>query len=150
VALGYAAGQLVAGRLSDRSSRELVGSVAAALLASSLLCLSVVSSPEWAAFALAIALGAAGGGLVGTGSAAVGDLFAGKRLGRMSAFVQIAGASGAALGAWFGGFGFDLTGGYEITFRMAAACVLLWVPSIWLAAPRRSRSLVTAEAVEAG
>jgi MFS family permease len=143
--LGYIAGQLGAGVLSDRTSREFVGSGAAALyvVAVSVLWLSV--DHHWVVALVAVALGTSVGGIVGSGSAAVGDLFSGATLGRVSGVVQVGGTLGAAFGTWLGGFGFDMTASYLLTFAVAGACAVTWIAAIWSAAPRQIRSLVSAD-----
>jgi len=48
---------------------------------------------------------------------------------------------GGAFIAWFGGYLYDLTGTYTVTFVLAMAAALAWATSIWVVAPRRIRRI---------
>lgn len=138
-ALGYVAGQLGAGALSDRYTREAVGVGAAVLYAICLGGLWLSTGSAWMPIVVVLGLGAGVGGIVGSGSAAIGDLFAGRNLGRVSGILQVAGTLGASVGTSLGALSFDLTGTYAISFLVATGCVLIWTAAIWIAAPRRTR-----------
>lgn len=139
--LGYIAGQLGAGILSDRHGREIVGGGSAVAFALGLIGVWLLPA-TWFVGAAAALLGLSIGGVIGCRSAALGDLFAGSRLGRVSGMIQVASAIGAAFGTWIGGFGFDLTGGYTLTFGIALGCSVAWTAALWLAAPRRAQQPV--------
>jgi MFS family permease len=144
VALGYVVGQLAAGVLSDRSSREAVGTVSAILYVVGLVALWLSAGNYWAAMASAVVVGASVGGFIGAGSAAVGDLFTGSSIGKVSGIIMVADMLGGAAGSSLGAVGFDITGTYGLSFGIAAACVVLWITAIWAAAPRKARQLATA------
>ncbi|HSY16333.1 MAG TPA: MFS transporter [Jatrophihabitantaceae bacterium] len=137
-ALGYIAGQLGAGALSDRVGRESVGIVSAPAFAAGLCGLWLLPSTWLVAVSIAV-LGVSVGSVIGCRSAAQGDLFAGAGLGRVSGLIQVASALGAALGTWLGGFSFDLTGSYGLTFAAAGIGAGVWAVALWCAAPRRAR-----------
>jgi MFS family permease len=139
LALGYVVGQLTAGTVSDRSSREAVGAVSAVLYVVGLGALWLSARNGWASAAAAAFVGASVGGFIGAGSAAVGDLFAGSSLGKVSGIIMVADMLGAAAGASLGAVGFDITGSYGLSFAIAAACLVLWIAAIWGAAPRKTR-----------
>jgi MFS family permease len=141
--LGYVAGQLGAGALSDRIGREPVGLGAAALFLISLwLCWN------WTQILVvalsAVTLGLCIGAIIGCRSATTGDLFSDAGLGKISGQVHVASAIGAAFGTWVGGVGVDQTGSYRLTFLVAVLCALLWCQALWLAAPRRVANRDTA------
>ena len=139
-ALGYVIGHLVSGAMSDRSSREVTGTVSAMLYVVSLGALWSAAGDLWLDIISVMALGAGVGGFVGAGGAAVGDLFGGAGLGRVSGLIMAADTLGAAGGSSLGAIGFDVTGTYATGFLIAAGCLVVWVGAIWAAAPRRTRA----------
>lgn len=143
LALGYVVGQLTAGAVSDRSSREAVGAVSAVLYVAALGVLWLSAGNGWAAMAAAALVGASVGGFIGVGSAAVGDLFTGSNLGKVSGIIMVADMLGGAAGSSLGAVGFDITGAYDLSFGIAAACLVLWIAAIWWAAPRTARRPIT-------
>jgi MFS family permease len=136
--LGYVAGQLTTGVISDRIGREPAAVVAAALFAGGLVTLWTLPS-TWLIGTAATVLGFSIGAVIGCRSAAVGDLFAGPVLGRVTGVIQVASATGAALATWIGGYTYDRTGSYHVTFGVATGCALVWAVALWLAAPRRAQ-----------
>lgn len=88
--------------------------------------------------------------LSGIGFAALGpitpgitsDLFRGPSFGVIFGTVTASAGLGSALGAWFGGLVYDLTGAYQAAFVCAGAAMLLAIGCCWLAAPRHVRKLV--------
>lgn len=79
--------------------------------------------------------------MIGARSAGTGDMFAGPFLGRVSGLVQVGSTLGAAAATWLGGFAFDRTGGYGLTFGIAAVAALVWCLAFVAAAPRRGARL---------
>ncbi|HVE46061.1 MAG TPA: MFS transporter [Acidimicrobiales bacterium] len=136
--VGYFAGQLGTGVLSDRVGREPLALTAALLYALGLALLWQLP-PTWAVGGVAVTLGVAIGGAIGCRSAAMGDLFAGAGLGRVVGLIQIAATVGAASATWLGGLVFDRTGGYGLTFSVATGCAGVMAVALWLAAPRTVR-----------
>src|SRR5262249_53993245 len=125
------------------------GAGAAVLYAVCLGCLWLSTDDSaWMLIAVVLGLGAGVGGIVGSGSAAIGDLFAGRNLGRISGIVQVAGTLGASFGTSLGAISFDLTGTYAVSFLVAAGCVLVWTAAIWIAAPRRASGNIAGAADE--
>lgn len=139
LALGYVVGQLTAGVVSDRSSREAVGAVSAMLYVAGLGALWLSAGNGWASMVAAALVGGSIGGFVGAGSAAVGDLFTGSSLGKVSGIIMVGDMLGGAAGSSLGAVGFDITGTYGLSFGIAAACLVLWIAAIWGAAPRKAR-----------
>lgn len=132
-------GQLYWGRLSDRIGRELTYTFAAVFNIVAVLALVYLGSflALWVAVAFAICIGLGYGANAPIYPATSRDLFASPFFPSIFGTLAISGSLGAALGAWLGGFLFDLTGGYTV---MLAVCVVLALVSpvlLWMAAPRR-------------
>jgi MFS family permease len=69
---------------------------------------------------------------------ATGDLFPGNALGRILSLQSTGFGIGGALGAYAGGYFYDITGSYIIPFTLLLVIILSGIGGIWLAAPRRS------------
>jgi MFS family permease len=67
------------------------------------------------------------------------DLFQGRRFGLIYGLVEGSVGMGCALGAWFGGFIFDITQSYQWAFILAASISMVSCVFVWLAAPRKVR-----------
>ncbi|MGI5837921.1 MAG: MFS transporter, partial [Chloroflexota bacterium] len=72
----------------------------------------------------------------------IGDLFQGKRAGSILGGAYVAGGFGAAIGAFFGGYVFDLLLDYRLAFAVTIPGMLLACVLYWLAAPRKVRMVV--------
>jgi predicted MFS family arabinose efflux permease len=57
-------------------------------------------------------------------SAISADIFHGKHFGAIFGFFTFSIGLGGAIGAWLGGFLFDLTGSYTVPFWSSLACLL--------------------------
>ncbi|SDC22670.1 MFS transporter [Actinokineospora iranica] len=136
--LSYAAGQLAGGAISDRWSRELVAAGGAAVFVVGLVVLWVLPALPLLVGTIVL-LGFAVGAIVGCRVAAVGDLFAGPGLSRVTGLVQVASAIGSAFATWLGGLSYSLNGDYALSFVVAGCCAGVWVVTLTLAAPRRAR-----------
>ena len=131
-------GQLCWGRLSDRIGRELTYTFAAFFNIAAVAALVYLGSflALWVAVTFAICIGLGYGANAPIYPATSRDLFASPFFPSIFGTLAISGSLGAALGAWLGGFLFDLTGGYV---AMLAVCVILALVSpvlLWMAAPR--------------
>jgi sugar phosphate permease len=67
------------------------------------------------------------------------DLFAGRSFGSIYGFINLFSGFGNALGAWLGGYVYDVTGSYAIAFGVAVAGKLASAVALWLVAPRKVR-----------
>ena len=77
------------------------------------------------------------------------DLFAGKNFGAIYGLVTAFNGVGNALGAWLGGFVFDVTGSYAYAFGAAVVAKAVSAGALWIVAPskvRRVRKSVSAHA----
>jgi len=70
------------------------------------------------------------------------DLFAGRRFGSIYGFVSLFSGFGNALGAWLGGFVYDLTSSYAIAFGVAVIGKLASAAALWVVAPRKVRRVL--------
>ncbi|HBD10660.1 MAG TPA: hypothetical protein DCZ13_00855, partial [Porticoccaceae bacterium] len=66
------------------------------------------------------------------------DLFASPFFPTIFGTLAISGSMGAALGAWLGGFLFDLTGGYAAMLWVSVVLALVSPVLLWWAAPRHA------------
>jgi MFS family permease len=91
----------------------------------------------WMLYAFVVFYGIGSGAMGPVPTAAVGDLFPGKDLGRIFGVLTIAFGTGGALGPYIGGYIFDRTGSYTLPFLMAVVGICVGGAAIWIAAPRR-------------
>jgi len=67
------------------------------------------------------------------------DLFAGRHFGTIYGFIALFTGFGSALGAWLGGYVYDLTGSYAIAFGVAVLGKAASAGALWIVAPRKVR-----------
>ena len=67
------------------------------------------------------------------------DLFAGRHFGSIYGFITVFSGFGNAIGAWLGGFVYDLTGSYATAFGVAVAAKAASAVALWIVAPRKVR-----------
>jgi MFS family permease len=67
------------------------------------------------------------------------DLFAGRNFGTIFGFITIFNGVGNALGAWLGGYVYDLTGSYAMAFGVAVIGSAAGAGILWIVAPRKVR-----------
>jgi len=136
-------GKFAGGWLADRIGRErtITTSVALFVICIALLNLAglVISASIVFIFAIFYALGS--GITLPALAASAADLFQGKHFGAIFGAITLGGLSGGAVGAWLGGFLFDLTKDYRANFLVAAAAMLISAFLIWLARPGGVRVL---------
>jgi MFS family permease len=136
-------GQIYLGHLSDRIGREWVWSIACAGFAICLATLIVL--PDIHALALiylmVFAQGALGYGLTSVLGPIVVEIFQGKHYGSIFGTIQVAALSGGAVGPWVTGVLHDVTGNYRLAFAIGIAMSALSAVAIWVAAPRKVRSV---------
>ena len=69
------------------------------------------------------------------------DLFAGRHFGAIYGFIALFTGFGSALGAWLGGYVYDLTGSYAIAFGVAVVGKAASAGALWIVAPRKVRRI---------
>ncbi len=144
VGLLMSAGGVFFGFLSDRIGREwgFTWGSSAAFLGLLLFLFVRDTSAPWMLYAFAILYGLGHGGLGPIYSSTMGDLFAGPSLGRIMATLSMEYGLGGALGAYMGGYFYDMMGSYFVPFVLSLACVILGILGIWMAAPRHGKDLL--------
>jgi MFS family permease len=128
------------GFISDRMGREranTLGGLAAFSGVLAFLLLDYVPSP-WLLYGYVGLYGLGFGSFGPMTATATGDLFPGNALGRILSLQSVGFGIGGALGAYAGGYFYDITGSYMIPFITLLVIILLGIGGIWLAAPRRS------------
>lgn len=127
------------GFISDRVGREVsntLGGVAAFLGVFCFLFLEYTPS-LWLLYGYVVLYGLGFGSFGPMTATTTGDLFPGNALGRILSIQSIGFGIGGALGAYSGGYFYDITGSYALPFVMLLFSIFLGVAGIWLAAPRR-------------
>ena len=69
------------------------------------------------------------------------DFFEGRGYGGIFGTLMFLMGIGTALGAWFAGFLHDQMGSYVLVFIIMIACALFTCLIIWMAAPRKIRTV---------
>src|SRR5262249_32944315 len=80
------------------------------------------ASPTWFVYRAAVlySIGHSAGNP--TYGAVIADIFSGRKVGLIFGFLEISFGLGSALGAWIGGYLFDLTGTYSWPFSLCLLC----------------------------
>jgi MFS family permease len=127
-------GRLIFGTLSDRIGREKA--VTWSFLCSILGILILLSLPsfksEFWLYLYSILFGVGFGARGPIITAMMADMFQGKHFGSIYGFINIGNGIGGALGPWLGGYLYDITGSYGLTFILCVpililACILIWI-----------------------
>lgn len=132
------AGRIVFGVAADRIGRvEAAGISYGCTAAGTLALLSIEVWPHVAAlyaYAVLFGLGFGARGPIITAIAA--QRFPGRRFGAIYGYMSIGNGIGGALGPWFAGALFDVSGTYRAAFLIAVACCAGGAACFWLASPR--------------
>jgi MFS family permease len=138
-------GTLVGGMLGDRIGREKTVTLGIVMFIACIVLLNIggliVSNPLIYGFAIFFGIGY--GMAFPALMASAADLFQGKHFGSILGVIMLSGYFGGAIGAWLGGFFFDLTHAYRVNFLVAGALMLTSAALIWKAGPGRVRSVKT-------
>lgn len=144
-AIGFlsSAGRLIFGPLSDRIGREkaVTWSFACSITGIViLLLLPSLKSVFWL-YLYALLFGAGFGARGPIGAAMMVDMYQGRHFGDIYGFIHVGNGIGGALGPWLGGYLYDVTGSYKISFLtcipvLVLACILFWMAG-W---PRRRKT----------
>jgi len=130
-------GRFAGGAISDRIGREktLTLSVVAFLICLLLLNTAGAVTSQALLYVFAIFYGLGSGMTLPALMAAAADLYQGKHFGSILGVITLGGFSGGALGAWLGGYLFDLTQAYSVNFLVAAGMMLASAALVWKARP---------------
>ncbi|MFT4190089.1 MAG: MFS transporter [Comamonas sp.] len=135
MALGFTAGQVISGPISDKYTREFSSTVAT-ILSTLSICILIGEFPSLTTPACFF-LGFGIGGIISSRVAAGGDVSEGNQLGSNLGVIQFFSAMGASFGVWVGGFVFGIKNNYSSVFIITAIFSVAWLIPLWLAAPRR-------------
>jgi MFS family permease len=133
-------GRIVFGFAADRIGRALSATISYGCTAvGTLSLLTIEHAPTTIAlyvYALLFGLGFGARGPIITAIAA--QLFPGRRFGAIYGFLSVGNGLGGAVGPWFAGALFDLTGSYRTPFLIATLFCVAGSVCFWLAQPRAS------------
>jgi MFS family permease len=129
------------GWLSDRIGREITFTLGAVVLASgiSILLLVEAGGPPFLPYLFVLLAGCGWGVTSPIFMSVSADLFQGRSFGLIYGVNEAIVGLGSALGAWLGGYTFDVTGSYHTALLISIAAALASCPLVWLAAPRKVR-----------
>jgi MFS family permease len=89
------------------------------------------NSRPWLLYTYAIFYGLGQGSRALVLSAISADLFLGKNFGAIYGYFTLSIGVGGAIGAWLGGYLYDLTENYFIAFFFALGCFAFSVVNVW-------------------
>ena len=136
-------GQIGLGALSDRIGREWIWTAGCAGFA---VCYATLIALEHAPshmllYLMVIAQGFLGYALTSVMGAIVAEIFEGPHYGSIFGTITVALIGGGAAGPWIAGVIHDVTGSYRPAFILAIACCIISATAIWIAAPRKVRTV---------
>ncbi len=134
-------GKIFWGVVSDRIGRELSFTLACTAGTIGLVMLLSIGpgTPIWMLYAYAIVYGVCYGASAVLLPVLSADVFHSRRYGTILGGIYVGGGIGSAIGAFFGGYVFDVTGSY--TQALVAVIPVMWTACLlyWLAGPRKVR-----------
>ena len=136
-------GQIALGHVSDRIGREWVWTVGNLGFA---ICYVTLLAMPYRPTAVLLYLMVASQGMLGYGLVSVlgaipAEIFLGRHYGSIFGTLMLASMLGGAAGPWMAGALNDATGSYAPVFAIAIGCCVLSAFAIWLAAPRKVRTV---------
>jgi MFS family permease len=122
-------GRIWFGYLADVRRREIVFTWVQVISAVGILALLVMrdTSLPWLLYIYAVCYGLGQGSRALVLSAISADIFHGKHFGAIFGYFTFSIGIGGAVGAWLGGFLFDVTHSYVIPFWVSLACLVVSV-----------------------
>lgn len=129
------------GFFSDMVGRETAYTIGGVgiILAYLLLIFIPDDSWVWMLYFYAICFGFFSGLNSPTYGAAAADIFLGRHFGSIFGFFNIGYGLGSAIGAWVGGYLFDITGSYDYAFALAIIVTGFASIFMWISSPRKIR-----------
>lgn len=122
-------GRILFGYLADVMKRELVFTWVQIISAVGILALLLMrdNSLPWLLYLYAVCYGLGQGSRALVLSAISADIFHGKHFGAIFGYFTFSIGLGGAIGAWLGGFLFDVTHSYVVPFWVSLACLVVSV-----------------------
>jgi MFS family permease len=128
------AGRMVFGYVADLVSKQgaYTLNILATLVGVAALIIAHDPSQPWLLYVYVIFFGIGFGSRAVIFSALSADIFSGKGFGAIFGYSVISVGVGGALGSWLGGFFFDISGSYLVSFVLSTTVLLLSDLCIWL------------------
>ena len=126
-------GRILFGYLADVMNRQMVFTweqIISAFGIFALLSMHDASTP-WLLYTYAVCYGLGQGSRALVLSAISADIFHGKHFGAIFGYFTFSIGLGGAIGAWLGGYLFDVTHSYAIPFWVSLACLIISVFIVW-------------------
>jgi MFS family permease len=126
-------GRILFGYLADVMNRQMVFTwvqIISAFGIFALLSMHDTSMP-WLLYTYAVCYGLGQGSRALVLSAISADIFHGKHFGAIFGYFTFSIGLGGAIGAWLGGYLFDITHSYAIPFWVSLACLVVSVFIVW-------------------
>ena len=122
-------GRIMFGYLADVMRREMVFALVQIISAVGTLALLALrdNTMVWLLYIYAVCYGLGQGSRALVLSAISADIFHGKHFGAIFGFFTFSIGLGGAVGAWLGGFLFDVTDSYTVPFWVSLACLIISV-----------------------
>jgi len=129
-------GRILFGYLADVMNRQMVFTWVQIISAFGIFALLGMhdASMPWLLYSYAVCYGLGQGSRALVLSAISADIFHGKHFGAIFGYFTFSIGLGGAIGAWLGGFLFDLSHSYTIPFWVSFACLVVSVFIVWASA----------------
>ena len=127
-------GRVLFGYVSDIFRRDVVFTwvqVVSSVGIGALLVMHDSSSP-WQLYTYAVFYGLGQGSRALVLSAISADVFQGRHFGAIFGYFTLSIGIGGAIGAWLGGYLFDMTRSYVIAFLVSLGCLIVSVVIVWI------------------
>ena len=136
-------GQIVLGAWSDRIGREWVWTIACCGFALCYAALIVLEQGPSSGllYLMVFSQGFLGYAVTSVMGPIVAEIFEGRHYGAIFGCVTVALIGGGAFGPWMAGVIHDATGSYRLAFLLTMACCVVSAAAIWMAAPRKVRTV---------
>ncbi|MFN3855472.1 MAG: MFS transporter [Phreatobacter sp.] len=143
VSLLGVAGGIVLGALSDRIGREWVWALSVSGFALCFIALIALKAHPslWLVYVMVAVQGFLGYGLTAIMGAVVSEIFQGRHFGTIFGTLMVVALAGGAAGPYVTGLIHDLTGSYDLAFRIGIGASLVSAAAIWIAAPGKVRAV---------
>lgn len=122
-------GRILFGYLADIMNRQMVFTWVQLISAVGIFALLMLhdTTAPWLLYTYAVCYGLGQGSRALVLSAISADIFHGKHFGAIFGYFTFSIGLGGAIGAWLGGFLFDLNHNYTIAFWVSLACLIISV-----------------------
>ena len=129
-------GRILFGYLADVMNRQMVFTWVQIISAGGIFALLAMhdASMPWLLYTYAVCYGLGQGSRALVLSAISADIFHGKHFGAIFGYFTFSIGLGGAIGAWLGGFLFDVTHSYAVALWSSLACLIASVFIVWAAA----------------